>query len=149
LRVDEVDRAEARVVVVVVDVDDVHAVALEEVDRHPVDIPAVQEHHGALAQIGRWFVLHLVERHLAVLPWQRELVRSEEHHRVLSELLEHLVHAEQGAERVAVGVLVRRQEELLRRAQLLENGVYLDRHAHLLSSSSKPLIRMPVSIESS
>ena len=45
--------AEHRVVVVVVEVDDVGALALEEVDRHAVDVPAVEEQERAVLDVGR------------------------------------------------------------------------------------------------
>ena len=52
-RADEVHGAEARVVVMVVDVEDVQAVGLEEVDRHAVDVAAVEEDDRALRDVLR------------------------------------------------------------------------------------------------
>ena len=109
--VDQVDRAEAGVVVVVIDVDHLGAVRPEEVDRHPVDVPAVQEDHDPIVDVGRRLVEDLLERQEAVLDRQRELLRRQEHHRVLAERLEDPVGGEQRAERVAVGVLVGGQQE--------------------------------------
>ena len=50
---DEVRGAEARVVVVVVDVHDVRVVAPQEADRHPVEVAAVEEHDRALLGVRR------------------------------------------------------------------------------------------------
>ena len=160
--VDQVDVAEAGVVVVVVDVDDVVAALGEEVDRHAVDVAAVEEDDGAVGHVGRRLVEDLLQRQEAVLDRQRELLRAEEHHRVLAELGEQLVHAEQRAERVAVGALVGGQQEAVAGAQLgadpLEVGCGdAGRLAHALgsgsglagSSSSSCEIRTPCSIVSS
>ena len=73
---DEVRRAEARVVVVMVDVEDVGVVALEEVDRHAIDVPAVEEHDRALARVGGKLVHDVLERKVPVLVRQREVVRA-------------------------------------------------------------------------
>ena len=67
--------------------------------------------------------------HVAVLVRQRELVGRQVHQGVLAELRQHAVHPEQRAERVAVGVLVRRQQELVGAAQLLDDVVELGSHA--------------------
>ena len=91
--VDQVDVAEAGVVVVVVDVDHVVVAVGEEVDRHPVDVAAVEEDDGAVGHVGRRLVEDLLERQEAVLDRQRELLRGQEHHRVLAELGQQLVHA--------------------------------------------------------
>ena len=116
--VDQVEVAEAGVVVVVVDVDDVVAAVGEEVDRHAVDVAAVEEDDGAVGHVGRRLVEDLLQRQEAVLDRQRELLRGEEHHRVLAELGQQLVHAQQRAERVAVGALVGGQQEAVAGAQL-------------------------------
>ena len=109
--VDVVDPAEQRVVVVVVEVDDVRALALEEVDRHAVDVPAVEEEERSVLDVGGRLVEDVGERQEAVLERKRELLGVEEHHRVLAELAEDAVHREERAERVAVGPLVRREQE--------------------------------------
>ena len=131
--------------------------SVEEVDRHAVDVAAVEEDHGAVGHVGRRLVEDLLQRQEAVLDRQRELLRRHEHHRVLAELGEQVVHAEQRAERVAVGALVGGQQEAVAVAQL--GGDPLDRRmarspaASLTrssgSSSSSSEIRMPCSIVSS
>jgi hypothetical protein len=152
LRIDQVDGPEAGVVVVVVDVDDVGAVVLEEVDRHPIDVPAVEEHHHALADVLRRRGEQALEAHVAVLDRKRELVRRHVHRRVLAELRHEAVHRDQRAERVAVGILVRGQQQLVGLPQLLDHGVELGRNRHSRPSSwsrSSSLIRIPRSIDSS
>ena len=149
--VDQVDVAEAGVVVVVVDVDDEVAAVGEEVDRHAVDVAAVEEDHGAVGHVGRRLVEDLLERQEAVLDRQRELLRRHEHHRVLAELGEQVVHAEQRAERVAVGALVGGEQEAVAVAQLGGDPLDLRRHgagrlahsASASSSSSSCEIRIP------
>ena len=110
--------AEQRVVVVVVDVEDVGAVALEEVDRHAVDVSAVEEDEGAVVDVGGRLVEDVGQRQEAVLERQRELLRREEHHRVLAHLPEELVEREERAEGVAVRALVRGQQEAVAVAKL-------------------------------
>jgi hypothetical protein len=120
LRHDVVDRAEQRVVVVVVDVEDVRALALERVGRVAVDVAAVEEHDRALREIGRRLgdeVLDLQER---VLVGQRELVGGHVGDRVLAERGQHELHPRERAERVAVGVLVGREQEALRALDRVE-----------------------------
>ena len=135
---------------VVVDVD--HEVVLggEEVDRHAVDVAAVEEDHRAVGHVGRRLVEDLLERQEAVLDRQRELLRRQEHHRVLAELGEQVVHAEQRAERVAVGPLVGGEQEALAAADL--GGDPLDRrgadvgglaHSRSSSPSRSSEIRIP------
>src|SRR4051812_4970767 len=118
---DVVDRAEARVVVVMVDVEDVGVVALERLDRVAVDVAAVEEDDRALVEVVGRPALQPVEVEEAVLVGQRELVGGHEHDRVLAERAQDLVHPDERAERVAVGVLVREQDELRRRADLVEH----------------------------
>ena len=118
LRRDQVDVAEARVVVVVVDVQLAVAALGEEVDRHAVDVAAVEEDDHPVGHVGGRLVEDLLERQEAVLDRQRELLRGEEHHRVLAELGQQVVHAEQRAERVAVGALVGGQQEAVVGAEL-------------------------------
>ena len=115
---DQVDVAEAGVVVVVVDVQGAVPALGEEVDRHPVDVAAVEEDDGAVGHVGGRLVEDLLQRQEAVLDRQRELLRGEEHHRVLAQLLQQVVHAEQRAEGVAVGPLVGGQQEAVVGAQL-------------------------------
>jgi hypothetical protein len=96
----------------------VQPVGLEEVDRHAVDVAAVEEDDRALGHVVGRGARQPLERPATVLPRQRELVRRHEHQRVLAELLEEPVHRQQRAERVAVRVLVRGQQQLVRAAQL-------------------------------
>ena len=109
--------AEAGVVVVVVDVQDLGVVALQEVDRHAVDVPAVEEDQHPVDDVDRRLVEDLLQRQEPVLDRQRELLRRQEHHRVLAELLEDRVHRQQRAERVAVRALVGREQEAVRRPE--------------------------------
>jgi hypothetical protein len=147
-RAHQVHRAEARVVVVMVDVEDVEALDLQEVHRHPVDVAAVEEDDRALGHVGRRLADQPLEVQAAVLPRQRELVRRHVHQRVLAELLQDRVHREQRAERVAVGVLVRREEELVRAAELPHHLFLFGGDAHSSSSRSSEM-RIPRSIDSS
>ena len=133
----------------------------EEVDRHPVDVAAVEEDDGAVGHVGRRLVEDLLQRQEAVLDRQRELLRREEHHRVLAELGQQLVHAQQRAEGVAVGALVGGQQEAVARAQLGGDRSRSDvatpvaslmrrlRLVRVGSSSSSCEIRTPCSIVSS
>ena len=131
--VDQVDVAEAGVVVVVVDVDDELPPSREEVERHAVDVAAVEEDDGAVRHVGGRLVEDLLEGKEAVLDRERELLRGEEHHRVLAELGEQVVHAEQRAERVAVGALVGGEQEAVVGAQL---------GGDLVEALSEPLTRL-------
>ncbi len=160
LDLDQVEVAEAGVVVVVVDVDHEVAAGAEELDRHAVDVAAVEEDDGPVGHVRRRLVEDLLERQEAVLDRQRELLRGEEHHRVLAERGQQVVHAEQRAERVAVGSLVGGQQEAVARAQLggdaLESSASADDLAHRASSesdagssSSSSETRTPCSIVSS
>ena len=153
---DQVDVAEAGVVVVVVDVHDPHPGALQELDRHAVHVPAVQEHDQALLEVRRRLVEDVVERHVAVLVGERELVGAHEHDRVLAQLLEHDLHRAERAEGVPVRVLVRREEELWRRAELVQDLLVLGGRGHAgrspeLSdrSARRREMRIPCWIESS
>ncbi len=145
--VDQVDGAEAGVVVVVVDVDQPGARALQELDRHPVDVAAVEEDERAVDDVGGRLVEDLLERQEAVLDRQRELLRGQEHHRVLAELLEDVVHRQQRAERVAVRALVGGEQEAVGRAQLVDDEVEIVRgrggggltHIRRLNSGAVPL----------
>ena len=64
-----------------------------------------------------------VEVEEAVLVGQRELVVGHEHDRVLAQRPQHAVHRDERAERVAVGVLVRHEDEALALAQLVEHAL--------------------------
>ena len=110
----------------------------EEVDRHAVDVAAVEEDHGAVGHVGRRLVEDLLERQEAVLDRQRELLRRHEHHRVLAELGEQVVHAEQRAERVAVGALVGGEEEAVAVAQLGDDPLDLRAAAPAASLTRPP-----------
>ena len=91
-----------------------------------------------------------VELEAAVLPRQRELVRRHVHQRVLAELREDAVHREQRAERVAVGVLVGGEEELVGRAQLARRpGPVRWRRSCLARRPGARSMRIPRSIDSS
>jgi hypothetical protein len=121
LDVHEVHRPEAGVVVVMVDVQDLVGAVLQEVHGHAVDVAAVQEDDDSVGQIGGRLVEDLLERQEAILDRQRELLGGQEHHGVLAEPAEDLVHGEQRAERVAVGVLVGRQKETIPLPQLVHD----------------------------
>jgi hypothetical protein len=136
--------------VVVVDVEDVEAVGLQEVDRHAVDVAAVEEDDRALGHVLRRSADEPVEVEAAVLPRQRELVRRHVHQRVLAELREDAVHREQRAECVAVRILVCGEEELVGGAQLTDHLLLLGGDAHVSSLSSRSSeMRIPRSIDSS
>ena len=111
ISVDEVQGAESGVVVVVVDVEDHGVVALQEVHGHAVDVPAVEEDDHPVHHVDRGLVEDLLEGQEPVLDGQRELLRREEHDRVLAELLEDLVHRQQRSERIPVRALVSREQE--------------------------------------
>jgi len=119
--VDQVHGPEARVVVVMVDVQDLRAVAAQEAHGHAVDVAAVQEDEHAVDDVGRGLVEDVGERQEAVFDRQRELLGREEHHRVLAELLQDVVHGQQRPERVSVRALVRREEEAVSREELLRH----------------------------
>jgi hypothetical protein len=109
--VDPVDGAEARVVVVVVDVEDPVVLVLELVGAGAVDVAAVQEHQHALAEVRRRLGDEPLQAQEAVLVGQRELVGGHERERVLADRRQHELHRGQRADRVTVGALVRGQQE--------------------------------------
>ena len=119
VRVDRVDVAEACVVVVVVDVEDAGVVSLEPIRRHPIDVSAVEEDDDTIGEVGGRLVEDLLQRQEPILDGKRELLRRQEHHRVLSGLAKHVVHREQRAQGVPVRVLVRREQEPLAGADLV------------------------------
>ena len=151
---DVVDRPEVRVVMVVVDVEDVGIVALDHVARIAVDVAAVQEHDRALPDVVGDHAHEPIESEEAVFVGQRELVGGHEHHAVLAERLEHLVHGHQRPERVPIGVLVRDEDEAVRVADLREHprargrGAVLADHEPSSRSISSEM-RMPRSMLSS
>ncbi len=81
------------------------------VDRHPVDVPAVQEEQGAVLDVSRGLVEDVRERKEAVLEGERELLSVEEHHRVLPELGQDSVGRQERAECIPVRPLVGRKEK--------------------------------------
>jgi hypothetical protein len=155
---DEVDRAEVGVVVMVVDVDDPRARALERVGGVAVDVPAVQEDDRAVPEVGRGLGDQAVELDEPVLVGQRELVGGHEHQRVLAQPAQQAVHADERAERVAVGVLVRGEQEAVVAADGREHLIAGGRlavdpryseHGHASSSLSSSEMRRLRSRESS
>ena len=151
LRHDQVHVPEARVVVVVVDVDYADAVGLQELNRHPVHVPAVKEYDKTLGEVLRRLVQNVVEPHAPVLVRERELVRAHVHHGVLAELLHQQLHRAEGPEGVAVRVLVGGEQEAVAGPDLLGDeveiaGHELGRPAH---SSSNREMRAPRSALSS
>ena len=87
-----------------------------------VDVAAVEEDMEAVDDVGGRLVEDLLQGHEAVLDRERELLRGQVHDRVLAELGEDLLHRQQRPERVAVGVLVGRQQEALGAAQLVDGA---------------------------
>ena len=116
------------VVVVVVDVEQVRAVA-QHARRVAVDVAAVQEHDRPLGDVRGRLGDQALEREQAVLARQRQVARRDEHLRVLAERAQQALHRHQRAERVAVGVLVGCQHEAPILAQALE---------HLLADRRRP-----------
>ena len=86
LGVDEVHGPEPGVVVVMVDVQHRAPSRLQEVDRHAVDVSAVEEDEHAVDDVRGRLVEDVGQRQEPVLDRKRELLRGEEHHRVLAEL---------------------------------------------------------------
>src|SRR3954453_15489601 len=154
----EVDRPEPGVVMVMGDVEDVSALPAQEIDRHTVDVAAVEEDDNAVADVLGGGAENPFELHRAVFVGQRKLVGGHIHRRVLAHLLKDQMHAEQRAEGVAVGGLVGRQEQLVGSAELLHHLIHLrplrdgvaleDAHRSSPSSSSSEM-RKPWSTESS
>ena len=117
------DGAEARVVVVVVDVEDPRLLGLERVGGLRSMLPQSRKTIVRSSRSSGGVRLQAVEVEEAVLVGQRELVGGHEHHRVLAERPQHAVHRDERAERVAVGVLVRDEDEALAVAQLVEDAL--------------------------
>jgi hypothetical protein len=96
--------------VVVVEVQKMAAVA-QDARGVAVDVAAVQEHHGAVGDVRRRRLDQAVEREDAVLDRQRQIMRRDEHLRILPERRQQALHADQRAERVTVGILMCGQHE--------------------------------------
>ena len=107
-----------------VDVEDVRVVAPQEVGRHPIDVPAVEEDDHAVDDVDRRLVEHALQRQEAILDRERKLLRRQEHDRVLAELAEDAVHGQKRAERIAVRALVGCEQEAIppRRASATSAG---------------------------
>ena len=113
-----VDRAEAGVVVVVVDVDDARSRPPERLGRISLEVAAVEEHDRALLEVLGRRLHQPGEREEAILLRQRKLAAVDEHQAVAALRLEDLLHRDQRPERVAVDVLVRDDDQLPGRAEL-------------------------------
>ena len=114
---DEVEIAEARVVVVVVDVDRQRRLLEQRrVRRHALLVGAVERDQHPLAGVLRRLAPEALERHEAVLARKRR-VAVEVHLAVLAERVERELHREQRAEGVAVRVFVRDEEEAVVRTE--------------------------------
>ena len=111
VRDDEVEVPEARVVVVMVDVDHVlHAGQQPGVVTEPALVGAVDREQRPLAPVGRQLAPEPAEVHERVLRRQRR-VAVEVHDAVLADLVEGELRREDRSERVPVRVLVRDQEK--------------------------------------
>ena len=97
-----------------VDVDDRRVADLHGV---AVEVAAVQEDDRALREVRGDVADEPVELEERVLVGQRELVAADEHHAVLVERAHDRLHRDERAERVAVGVLVRHEDEAVGIAQ--------------------------------
>ena len=108
---DEIEVAEAAVVVVMIDVDDeVRAVDRSRVGAHAIGLRAIDSDERPLLHVLRQLADQAVELHERVLVRQRSIAR-EVHDNVLAELAQGQRRREQRAQRVAVGVLVRDDEK--------------------------------------
>ena len=130
---DVVDRSEARVVVVVIDVHERLGVA-QRGQRVAVEVAAVEEDRRAALEVLRRLGGQSVEREEAVLGRQRELLGRDHHHRVLAQRAQQRLHRHQRAERVAVEVLVRHDGKALAAANLAQ---------HLLTRVERHRCRLP------
>ena len=120
-RIDEVDVAEARVVVVMVDVDrERRRVERRGVGSEPALVGRVDGDERALGRVVRELAAQLLERQKPVLAGQRRRA-GQEHEAVLAERRQRELGREQRAERVAVGILVRRDEEAVGAADRLDD----------------------------
>ena len=110
-RIDEVDVAEPRVVVVVVDVDRERCrVQRRRVGTEPALVRRVHGHERSLGRIVGKLSAQVLERQKPVLAGQRRRP-GQEHEAVLAERCQRQLGREQRAERVAVRVLVRGDEK--------------------------------------
>ena len=119
-RDDVVERAEVGVVVVVVDVQQARAAA-KHARGVAVDVAAVEEHDGALGDVGGRRLNRAAQVEHAVLGRQRQVVAGDEDVGLLPNRAEQLLHADERAEGVAVGVLVGGEDELRVMADVLEH----------------------------
>ena len=112
-------------------------------DQHHARAIAIAERHlGAGGQfVGTTLILAEFHSHLLYLRGPTEARVA------VASLLEDPVHRQQGAERVAVRVLMRGQQQLVRAAQLGQHLFMSGGDAHWSSSSS--VILIPRSIDSS
>ena len=107
---DQIDLAEPRVVVVVVHVDRERHAAEDLGVGDPALVGTVHGEQHAFRDIIRPAPLQLGQRHEPVLAGERRIA-VENHDRVLAELVERELHCQQRAEGVAVGILVRGDQE--------------------------------------
>ena len=124
---DEVHVAEARVVVMVVDVD--RELRLQRGHRLRADAVGLRTVDGdehAVRDVGRHVAQQAVEPHEGVLARQRRVPR-EVHEDVLAELAERERRREQRAESVAVGILVADDEEAVVRADRIRDRLKVSR----------------------
>ena len=85
-------------------------------------VRTVERQQDALGGVVRWLPPQIAEGHPRVLARERSLA-GEVHHGVLAEVVERQLHRQEGAERVAVRVLVRGDEEAVVRADRLRDRV--------------------------
>ena len=122
VRDDEVDRAEARVVVVVVDVDDERrAVQDLWIGPEPALVRAIEREQDPVGGVLRNGATQVSEGHPRVFARQRRLA-CQVHDGVLAQRVEAELGREQRAERVAVRVLVRRDEKTVVRPDRIDYG---------------------------
>ena len=118
---DQIRVAEARVVVVVVDVDrEARGVEDLRIGPEPAFVCAVDGEQDALGRVVRDASAQVVERHERVLAGQRR-VAGEVRDGVLAELPQRERRGEQRSEGVAVRILVRRDEEAVVGPQRLDD----------------------------
>jgi hypothetical protein len=129
---DQVHRPEAGVVVVMVEVEDVRAWAPQRLGGIAVEVAAVEEHDRPLLDVDRRAANNIGQRQEPILGRQRELSSVDEHHAVLAECDQDLLHRDQRSQRVAVRVLVRHDHQLARGSKLLE---------HLVACRDRAIVR--------
>ena len=108
---DEVDLGELGVVVVVIDVErELHLVEQRRGLSHALRVRTVERHEHAGGRVLGQLTAQLVQRKECVLGgWVG--VAAQVHDRVLAERVEAELHAEDRAERIPVGILVRHEQE--------------------------------------